>query len=66
MTKSARANPTGAVPTRRGVELTALPAWIKPHPAKRVDKAHDGANWLHEIKFDGPSRYREAPGSDHR
>src|SRR5438309_11662711 len=29
------------------------PAWIKPQLAKLVEKAPDGPDWLHEIKFDG-------------
>src|SRR5947209_3955427 len=28
------------------------PAWIKPQLAKLVEKAPDGPDWLHEIKFD--------------
>jgi bifunctional non-homologous end joining protein LigD len=49
MPKSPRANPT----TRRSFEPTSPPAWIKPQLAKLVDKAPDGWEWLHEIKFDG-------------
>ena len=30
-----------------------LPRWIKPQLARLVDKAPDGADWLHEIKLDG-------------
>src|ERR1700704_2874350 len=37
---------------RRG-EATALPAWVKPQLTKLVDKAPEGPDWLHEIKFDG-------------
>lgn len=29
------------------------PAWVKPQLAKLVEKAPDGPDWLHEIKFDG-------------
>src|SRR5712671_4747551 len=29
------------------------PAWIKPQLAKLVERAPDGPDWLHEIKFDG-------------
>jgi len=29
------------------------PTWIKPQLAKLVDKAPEGPDWLHEIKFDG-------------
>jgi ATP-dependent DNA ligase len=53
MAKSARATPTGTIPTRRRAELASPPAWIKPQLAKLVEKAPDGPNWLHEIKFDG-------------
>jgi bifunctional non-homologous end joining protein LigD len=49
MPKSPRANPT----TRRSFEPTSPPAWIKPQLAKLVEKAPDGPDWLHEIKFDG-------------
>jgi ATP-dependent DNA ligase len=53
MTKSARTNPTNSIPTLRRVEPTSSPAWIKPQLAKLVEKAPDGPDWLHEIKFDG-------------
>src|ERR1700719_3703726 len=53
MTKSARTNPTATPPTRRRVELVPPPIWVKPQLAKRVEKAPDGPDWLHEIKFDG-------------
>jgi bifunctional non-homologous end joining protein LigD len=39
--------------TRRGVELTSPPAWIRPQLAKLVEKAPDGPDWLHEMKLDG-------------
>jgi len=42
-----------APPTARRVEPTAPPTWIKPQLAKLVEKAPDGPDWLHEIKFDG-------------
>jgi len=32
---------------------SALPAFIEPCLATLVDKAPDGDNWIHEIKFDG-------------
>jgi len=32
---------------------TALPQFVAPSLASLVDKAPDGANWVHEIKFDG-------------
>ena len=31
----------------------ALPGWIKPQLTRLVDRAPDGTDWLHEIKFDG-------------
>jgi ATP-dependent DNA ligase len=34
-------------------EPASPPAWIKPQLAKLVEKAPDGPDWLHEIKFDG-------------
>ena len=40
-------------PTRRRVERASLPTWIKPQLAALVKAAPDGADWLHEIKFDG-------------
>jgi len=41
------------IATRRRAELASPPAWIKPQLAKLVEKAPDGTDWLHEIKFDG-------------
>src|SRR5690242_17530434 len=40
-------------PIRRRVELVPPPIWVKPQLAKLVEKAPDGPDWLHEIKFDG-------------
>ena len=37
----------------RRSEATSLPGWIKPQLTRLVDQAPDGAEWLHEIKFDG-------------
>jgi bifunctional non-homologous end joining protein LigD len=37
----------------RRSEPTALPGWIKPQLSRLVDRAPDGPDWLHEIKFDG-------------
>ena len=37
----------------RRSETTALPGWIKPQLTKLVDQPPEGAEWLHEIKFDG-------------
>src|SRR5690348_18343593 len=48
-----RANITDMVSTRRRVKPAPPPAWIKPQLAAHVDKAPDGPDWLHEIKFDG-------------
>jgi bifunctional non-homologous end joining protein LigD len=48
-----RATSTATTPTRRTVELASPPAWIGPEFAKLVEKAPDGPDWLHEIKFDG-------------
>jgi DNA ligase D-like protein (predicted ligase) len=53
MAKSVRATPTGTIPTRRRAELASPPLWTKPQLAKLVEKAPDGPDWLHEIKFDG-------------
>src|SRR5215469_8786358 len=53
MAKSAHPKPTGTIRTGRRVEPTAPPTWIKPQLAKLVEKAPDGPDWLHEIKFDG-------------
>jgi ATP dependent DNA ligase domain len=40
-------------PARQTVRSTPPPAWINPQLAKLVEKAPDGPEWLHEIKFDG-------------
>src|ERR1700726_1816099 len=53
MTKSARTNPTDTLSTRRRVKPASPPAWIKPQLAALAEKAPDGPDWLHEIKFDG-------------
>src|SRR6516162_10107894 len=53
MAKSARATPTDPIPTRRRVGPASPPLWIKPQLAKLVEKAPDGPEWAHEIKFDG-------------
>src|SRR4029077_13493400 len=53
MTKSARTNPTDTLSTRRRLKPASPPAWIKPQLAELVEKAPDGPDWLHEIKFDG-------------
>jgi ATP-dependent DNA ligase len=34
-------------------EATAIPGWVKPQLTKLVDAPPEGAEWLHEIKFDG-------------
>src|SRR5580700_260614 len=40
-------------PTRRSVERSFLPTWVKPQLATLVKEAPDGSGWLHEIKLDG-------------
>ena len=40
-------------PTRRSVERSFLPTWVKPQLAKLIKQAPDGTDWLHEIKLDG-------------
>ena len=52
MTKSACTNPTNSIPTLRRVGPTSPSTWIKPQLAELVEKAPDGSDWLHEIKFD--------------
>src|SRR5689334_5899810 len=53
MAKAARANRMDTSAPRRRVEPASPPAWIKPQLAALVEKAPDGPDWLHEIKFDG-------------
>ena len=53
MAKSPRTTPAGTARARRRVGLAPPPTWIKPQLAKLVEKAPDGPDWLHEIKFDG-------------
>jgi ATP-dependent DNA ligase len=53
MAKSALTKPRHAIPARQKVGSTFPPTWIKPQLAKLVEKAPDGSDWLHEIKFDG-------------
>jgi bifunctional non-homologous end joining protein LigD len=36
-----------------GARRAALPAFVKPCLATLAEKAPDGDNWIHEIKFDG-------------
>ena len=48
-----RANITDMISTRRRVKPAPPPAWIKPQLAALAEKAPDGPDWLHEIKFDG-------------
>src|SRR3984893_3586433 len=40
-------------PTRRSVERSSLPTWVKPQLATLVKEPPDGSGWLHEIKLDG-------------
>jgi DNA ligase D-like protein (predicted ligase) len=51
--KSVRTNHTDKTSSRRRVEPAPPPTWVKPQLAKLVEKAPDGPEWLHEIKFDG-------------
>jgi bifunctional non-homologous end joining protein LigD len=39
--------------TLRAAQKESLPTFISPSLATLSDKAPDGANWVHEIKFDG-------------
>jgi len=41
------------IPSHPRAGPTSPPAWIRPQLAKLVEKAPDGPDWLHEIKFDG-------------
>ena len=45
---------------RQTAHTAALPAWIEPQLTQLVKEAPDGAEWWHEIKFDG---FRFMPGS---
>src|SRR5260221_7519927 len=42
-----------ATPTRRRIERPSLPTGVKPKLGALVKEAHDGPDWLHEIKLDG-------------
>ena len=53
MSKSAQVNRTDTISPRRNVGPASPPTWIKPQLAKLVEKAPDGTEWAHEIKFDG-------------
>jgi bifunctional non-homologous end joining protein LigD len=53
MAKSDHATSTRTIRTRRIVEPAPPPIWVKPQLAKLVNKAPNGLDWLHEIKFDG-------------
>jgi len=53
MTKSARVTEKGTIQSHRSGGLASPPTWIKSQLAKLVEKAPDGSDWLHEIKFDG-------------
>ena len=39
--------------TASGPESARPPTWIKPQLTRLVDEAPTGADWLHEIKYDG-------------
>jgi hypothetical protein len=54
------------------MQTMPLPRWVEPQPAKLVEKAPTGPQWVHEIKFDGwqigpiaaiPDRSSEQAGS---
>jgi ATP-dependent DNA ligase len=62
MVKFAPATATAMTPTRRKIERTSLPTWIKPQLSRLVTKAPDGPAWAHEIKYDG---YRMHARLDH-
>jgi DNA ligase D-like protein (predicted ligase) len=47
---------------RLPADAAALPQWIRPQLTELVDAAPDGADWLHEIKYDG---YRMHARLDH-
>jgi bifunctional non-homologous end joining protein LigD len=44
---------TDRKPSLKGAKAGRLPAFVEPCLATLADKAPDGANWIHEIKFDG-------------
>jgi len=39
--------------SRKTAPSAGLPGWIPPQLTQLVKQAPDGAEWLHEIKFDG-------------
>ena len=39
--------------TKPFAELAPPPKWIKPELTRLVEEAPGGADWLHEIKYDG-------------
>jgi len=49
--------PWDAMPKKRaaafGKAAASPPKWIKPQLSRLVDEAPTGADWLHEIKYDG-------------
>src|SRR5580704_6235852 len=53
MAQSFRTTSSDMILSRRRAGPASSPTWIKPQLAKLVEKAPDGPNWLHEIKFDG-------------
>src|SRR5215467_11943907 len=53
MAKSHPATPADVILIRGRGEPAPPPTRIKPQLAKLVEKAPDGSDWLHEIKFDG-------------
>jgi hypothetical protein len=53
-----------------GKAAASPPKWIKPQLSRLVDEAPTGADWLHEIKYDGYPAALEAilsfPRSSHK
>jgi bifunctional non-homologous end joining protein LigD len=52
-TKPAARKPKPAQVALPGAKRRAMPDFIEPELATRVNKVPSGADWLHEIKFDG-------------
>ena len=47
-------------------DKTHPPKWIEPQLTRLVDEAPNGADWLHEIKYDGYRMHARIDGSDIR
>ena len=39
--------------TASALEAAHPPTWIEPQSTRLADEAPEGADWLHEIKYDG-------------